>query len=55
VFSTIAPPPARNSNAAPFLSAPPKRRPRKIDYGYLARYAAKLTSTDTRAIVQKPQ
>jgi dihydroxy-acid dehydratase len=32
------------------------RRPKpKIDYGYLARYAAQVTSADTGAILQKPQ
>jgi dihydroxy-acid dehydratase len=32
-----------------------KRPPPKIDFGYLARYAAQVTSADTGAILQKPQ
>jgi dihydroxy-acid dehydratase len=31
-----------------------KRPPLKIDYGYLARYAAQVTSADTGAILQQP-
>jgi dihydroxy-acid dehydratase len=31
-----------------------KRPPPKIDYGYLARYAAQVTSADTGAILQQP-
>jgi dihydroxy-acid dehydratase len=32
-----------------------KRHPAKIDYGYLARYAAQVTSADTGAILKKPE
>ncbi len=32
-----------------------KRPPAKIDYGYLARYAAQVTSADTGAILKKPE
>jgi dihydroxy-acid dehydratase len=32
------------------------KRPRpKIDYGYLARYAAAVTSADTGAVLRKPE
>ena len=31
-----------------------KRHPAKIDYGYLARYAAQVTSADTGAVFKKP-
>jgi len=32
------------------------RRPAaKIDYGYLARYAAQVTSADTGAVLAKPE
>ena len=31
-----------------------KPRPPKIDYGYLARYAAQVTSADTGAVFKKP-
>ncbi|HEY1628205.1 MAG TPA: dihydroxy-acid dehydratase, partial [Tepidisphaeraceae bacterium] len=32
-----------------------KRHPAKIDYGYLARYAAQVTSADTGAVLKKPE
>ena len=32
-----------------------KRPPAKIDYGYLARYAAQVTSADTGAVLKKPE
>jgi dihydroxy-acid dehydratase len=32
-----------------------KRPPAKIDYGYLARYAAQVTSADTGAVFKKPE
>ena len=32
-----------------------KRPPPKIDYGYLARYAAQVTSADTGAVLKKPE
>jgi dihydroxy-acid dehydratase len=32
-----------------------KRHPAKIDYGYLARYAAQVTSADTGAVFKKPE
>src|SRR5690606_15296048 len=32
-----------------------KRPPAKIDYGYLARYAAQVTSADTGAVLAKPE
>src|SRR5215218_5957634 len=32
-----------------------KRPPPKIDYGYLARYAAGVTSADTGAVLKKPE
>jgi dihydroxy-acid dehydratase len=32
-----------------------KRHPPKIDYGYLARYAAQVTSADTGAVLKKPE
>ncbi len=32
-----------------------KRHPAKIDYGYLARYAAQVTSADTGAVLRKPE
>ncbi|MCL2648843.1 MAG: dihydroxy-acid dehydratase, partial [Phycisphaerales bacterium] len=32
-----------------------KRQPAKIDYGYLARYAAMVTSADTGATLRKPE
>jgi dihydroxy-acid dehydratase len=32
-----------------------KRPPPKIDYGYLARYAAQVTSADTGAVFKKPE
>ncbi len=32
-----------------------KRHPPKIDYGYLARYAAQVTSADTGAVLRKPE
>jgi dihydroxy-acid dehydratase len=32
-----------------------KPHPPKIDYGYLARYAAQVTSADTGAVFKKPE
>jgi dihydroxy-acid dehydratase len=32
-----------------------KRHPPKIDYGYLARYAAQVTSADTGAVLKQPE
>ena len=32
-----------------------RRHPPKIDYGYLARYAAQVTSADTGAVLKKPE
>ena len=32
-----------------------KRHPAKVDYGYLARYAAQVTSADTGAVLAKPE
>jgi dihydroxy-acid dehydratase len=32
-----------------------KRHPPKIDFGYLARYAAQVTSADTGAVLRKPE
>jgi dihydroxy-acid dehydratase len=32
-----------------------KRPPAKIDYGYLARYAAQVTSADTGAVFKRPE
>jgi dihydroxy-acid dehydratase len=32
-----------------------KRHPPKIDYGYLARYAAQVTSADTGAVLKRPE
>ena len=32
-----------------------KRPSPKIDYGYLARYAAQVTSADTGAVLAKPE
>jgi putative YjhG/YagF family dehydratase len=32
-----------------------RRHPPKIDYGYLARYAAQVTSADTGAVLRKPE
>ena len=32
-----------------------RRHPAKIDYGYLARYAAQVTSADTGAVFKKPE
>jgi dihydroxy-acid dehydratase len=32
-----------------------RRHPAKIDYGYLARYAAQVTSADTGAVLAKPE
>ena len=32
-----------------------RRHPPKVDYGYLARYAAQVTSADTGAVLKKPE
>jgi dihydroxy-acid dehydratase len=32
-----------------------KKHPPKVDYGYLARYAAQVTSADTGAVLKKPE
>src|SRR5438067_11162933 len=32
-----------------------KKHPPKVDYGYLARYAAQVTSADTGAVLRQPE